>query len=206
GVLQTSTVLVRDPHDDGYREEEGRGARQELRRPPLRGRERGRRGENQRRGRRRAPDPRLMAREGPRFDLPAPDPETQPFWDAAREGTLLIRRCGDCGRFHFYPRPFCPVCWSSNVERVEASGRATLYTWSVLRRNDLPPFPERVPYVAAVVALDEGPRGTTNVVDCEFDVLEIGMPLEVLFQEISEDVTIPVFRPRGAERADRGAA
>jgi uncharacterized protein len=147
-----------------------------------------------------------MAREGPRYDLPAPDPETQPFWDAARSGTLLIRRCGDCGRFHFYPRPFCPVCWSSNVEWVEASGRATLYTWSVVRRNDLPPFGERVPYVAAVVDLDEGPRMMTNVVDCAFDALEVGMPLEVLFQETSEDVTIPVFRPRGAERADRGAA
>jgi hypothetical protein len=63
-----------------------------------------------------------------------------------------------------------------------------------------------VPYVAAVVDLDEGPRMMTNVVDCEFDALEIGMPLEVLFQETSEDVTIPVFRPSGAERSDRGAA
>jgi uncharacterized protein len=75
-----------------------------------------------------------------------------------------------------------------------------------VRRNDLPPFPERVPYVAAVVDLEEGPRMMTNVVDCEFDALQIGMPLEVLFQETSEDVTIPVFRPREAERADRGAA
>lgn len=78
-----------------------------------------------------------MAGQGPRFDLPAPDPETQPFWDAARAGRLLIRRCRDCGRFHFYPRPFCPVCWSTNVEWVEAGGGATLYTWSVVRRNDL---------------------------------------------------------------------
>src|SRR5437763_1688978 len=84
--------------------------------------------------------------------------------------------------------------------------RFTKQTWPVVRRNDLPPFGERVPYVAAVVDLDEGPRMMTNVVDCEFDTLEVGMPLEVLFQETSEDVTIPVFRPRGAERADRGAA
>ena len=76
----------------------------------------------------------------------------------------------------------------------------------MVRRNDLPPFPERVPYVAAVVDLEEGPRMMTNVVDCEFDALEVGMPLEVLFQETAEDVTIPVFRPRRAERADRGAA
>jgi uncharacterized OB-fold protein len=147
-----------------------------------------------------------MAGPGLRFDLPAPDPETQPFWDAARAGTLLIRRCRDCGRTHFYPRPFCPVCWSPHVEWLEASGRATLYTWSVVRRNDLPPFNERVPYVAAVVDLDEGPRMMTNVVDCDFDALEIGMPLEVLFQPIADDVKIPVFRPRSRDRAGGGAA
>ncbi len=147
-----------------------------------------------------------MAGQVPRFDLPAPDPETQPFWDAARAGALLIRRCRDCGRFHFYPRPFCPSCWSSNVEWVEASGRASLYTWSVVRRNDLPPFNERVPYVAAVVDLEEGPRMMTNVVDCDVDALEIGMPLEVVFRPIADDVTIPVFRPRVAERAAGGAA
>ena len=147
-----------------------------------------------------------MARQVARFDLPAPDAETQPFWDAARDGALLIRRCRDCGRFHFYPRPFCPACWSTNVEWVEANGRASLYTWSVVRRNDLPPFNERVPYVAAVVDLDEGPRMMTNVVDCDFDALEIGMPLEVTFRPISDDVTIPVFRPRGREWAAGGAA
>ncbi len=137
-----------------------------------------------------------MATRAPRFDLPAPDPETRPFWDAARAGRLLIKRCLDCGRTHFYPRPFCPFCWSEHVEWLEASGRATLYTWSVVRRNDLPPFPDRVPYVAAVVDLDEGPRMMTNVVDCDFDQLEIGMPLEVLYRQIDADVTTPVFRPR----------
>ena len=147
-----------------------------------------------------------MAGSGPRFDLPAPDPESQPFWDATHAGTLLIRHCSDCGRFHFYPRPFCPVCWSTNVEWVEASGRATLYTWSVVRRNDLPPFNERVPYVAAVVDLDEGPRMMTNVVDCDFDALEVGMPLEVVFQPIADDVTKPVFRPRSPAQAVGGAA
>ena len=91
---------------------------------------------------------------GVRFDLPTPDIETQPFWDAARDGRLLIKRCAACGRAHFYPRPFCPFCWSERVEWEEASGRATLYTWSVVHQNDLPPFGERVPYVAAIVDLD----------------------------------------------------
>jgi uncharacterized OB-fold protein len=130
-----------------------------------------------------------------RFDLPQPDLDTQPFWDATREGRLLIKRCADCGRAHFYPRPFCPHCWSEAVDWEEASGRATLYTWSVVRRNDLPPFPERVPYVAAVVDLAEGPRMMTNVVDCDFDAIEIGMALEAVFHPTSDDVTIVQFRP-----------
>ena len=78
---------------------------------------------------------------------------------------------------------------------VEASGRATLYTWSVVHRNDLPPFPSWIPYVAAVVTLDEGPRMMTNVVGCEFEALEIGMPLEASYFATSEDVTIVQFRP-----------
>lgn len=131
----------------------------------------------------------------PRFDLPTPDLETQPFWDGAREDKLLIRRCRDCHKTHFYPRPFCPTCWSTNVEWMEASGRATLYTWSVVHRNDLPPFGDRVPYVAAVVELEEGPRMITNVVESEFDSLEVGMALRVAYQPISDDVTIPVFAP-----------
>ena len=130
-----------------------------------------------------------------RFDLPQPDLETQPFWDAAREGRLLIKRCNGCTKTHFYPRPFCPHCWSQDVEWMDASGRATLYTWSVVRRNDLPPFHERVPYVAAIVDLAEGPRMMTNVEDCEFDRLEMGMALDAVFNPTSDEVTIVQFRP-----------
>ena len=136
-----------------------------------------------------------MTSGGVRFDLPSPDAETQPFWDGARDGKLLIRRCDACGEAHFYPRPFCPKCWSDQVRWEEASGRAVLYTWSVVHQNDLPPFPERVPYVAAVVDLEEGPRMMTNVVEADVDALQAGMQLEVDFKPISDDVTIPVFRP-----------
>jgi len=132
---------------------------------------------------------------GPRFDLPNPDHETQQYWDAARDGRLLIKRCAACGKAHFYPRPFCPHCWSNDVSWEEASGRATLYTYSIVRRNDLPPFNERVPYVAAVVDLEEGPRMMTNVEGCDEDDLEIGMPLVVDFRVETDEVTVPVFRP-----------
>lgn len=132
-----------------------------------------------------------------RFDLPTPDEETAPFWAAVNDDRLLVKRCNACGEHHFYPRPFCPHCWSTDVDWAEASGRATLYTWSVVHDNDLPPFRERLPYVAALVNLEEGPRMMTNVVDCPFEALEADMALEVVFDVVSDDplVKLPRFRP-----------
>lgn len=131
----------------------------------------------------------------PRSDLPLIEAESKPYWDAAAEGRLLIRSCNECGEVHHYPRPFCPECWSDDVEWLEASGAATLYTWSVVHRNDMVPFDTLVPYIPAVVDLAEGPRVMTNVVDIDPDALEIGMPLAVTFREQADDLTVPVFRP-----------
>lgn len=133
----------------------------------------------------------------PRFDLPTFDNDTETWWAATRDERLLIKRCADCARAHWYPRPFCPYCWSERVDWEQASGRATLYTWSVVYSNDLPPFPAKVPYVAAVVDLDEGPRMMTNVVDCDFADLRVGLPLQAAFQAETDDVVLPVFRPAG---------
>src|SRR5438034_181457 len=82
----------------------------------------------------------------------------------------------------------------AEVSWEEASGRGTLYTYSVVHQNDLPPFNERVPYVAAIVELDEGPRVMTNVVDCDLDALRVGMAVQVHFRPLTEDLSIPVFR------------
>ncbi|WP_306321199.1 MULTISPECIES: Zn-ribbon domain-containing OB-fold protein [unclassified Streptomyces] len=133
-----------------------------------------------------------------RFDVPEPDAFTRPYWDAAAEGRLLLRHCGACGRAHHYPREFCPFCWSEDGQWRDASGRATLYTWSVVHRNDLPPFGGRTPYVAAVVDLAEGPRMMTEVVDCAEAELRVGMELTVDFREGGEGFAVPVFRPAPA--------
>ncbi|MFD4372641.1 Zn-ribbon domain-containing OB-fold protein [Streptomyces sp. NPDC058486] len=121
------------------------------------------------------------------------DAFTRPYWDAAAEGRLLLRRCRACARPHHYPREFCPHCWSEDVDWERASGRATLYTWSVVHRNDLPPFGERVPYVAAVVDLAEGPRMMTEVVDVPEHELRPDMELTVAFRTGEDGVTVPVF-------------
>jgi hypothetical protein len=132
-----------------------------------------------------------------RFDLPSPDADSQPFWDACRDGRFLLRHCGACGEHHFYPRPFCPRCWSRDVEWTEAGGQGVVYTYSVVRVNDLPPFAERVPYVAAIVELDEGPRVMTNVEGCDVEDVHVGMRVRVDFKPVTDTVTIPVFRPVG---------
>ncbi len=132
----------------------------------------------------------------PGHATPDIDDFTRAFWDAAAEGRLLIRRCRVCGRAHHYPREFCPYCWSEPADCVweQVSGRATLYTWSVVHRNDLPPFGTRVPYTAAVVELAEGPRMMTEIVGCPEGELNVGMPLKAAFRAEGE-VAVPVFRP-----------
>jgi len=128
-----------------------------------------------------------------RFDIPTPDLETQPFWDGCRERRFLIRHCNACDEDHFYPRPFCPKCWSDDVGWKQASGRATLYTYSIVHQNDLPPFNERVPYVAAVVDLEEGPRVMTNIEGVPFDDLRVDMPVVVDFKPLDDEITIAIF-------------
>ena len=136
-----------------------------------------------------------MAEGARRTDLPTIEDDTRPFWDAARSGQFLLRRCHACGHVHHYPRPFCPECWSDEIEWVTASGRATLYTWSVVFMNDLPPFADRLPYIAAVVDLEEGPRVMTNLVDCDVADLTIGMALVAQYRALTDEITAPVFRP-----------
>jgi len=131
-----------------------------------------------------------------RYDRPETDAFTRTYWDAAAAGRLLLRRCASCARTHHYPREFCPHCWSESVAWEPASGRATLYTWSVVHRNDLPPFKDRTPYVAAVVDLAEGPRMMTEIVDCAHEYLRAGLDLEAVFPD-----GVPKFRPRGASGA-----
>ncbi|GAA4667268.1 Zn-ribbon domain-containing OB-fold protein [Gordonia humi] len=131
----------------------------------------------------------------PRADLPTVEPGTAPYWEAAARGVLLVAECGDCGAIHHYPRPFCPSCWSENVSAIECSGHGTLYTYSTVYMNDLHPFKDRLPYVAAIIELAEGPRLMTNIEGCEPADLEVGMAVKADFRPISDDYTATVFRP-----------
>ncbi|HWS75898.1 MAG TPA: Zn-ribbon domain-containing OB-fold protein [Quisquiliibacterium sp.] len=115
-------------------------------------------------------------------------PETRPFWEASAEGRLLVKACRACGRAHWYPKVVCPFCHSADLEWREASGRGTIYTYSVMRRVE-------VPYVLAYVTLEEGPTLMTNIVDCDVDSVRIGQSVRVRFRQAPQGRTVPVFAP-----------
>lgn len=129
-----------------------------------------------------------------RAPLPQPTPESQPFFDALKQRRLLIQRCTDCGNAYYYPRPFCPACLSSAVEWEQASGRGKLYSF-VINHRAAPGFV--APYIIAVVELDEGPRMMSNLVDVEPDpeMVRCEMPVEIVFDDVAGDFTLPRFRP-----------
>jgi uncharacterized OB-fold protein len=107
----------------------------------------------------------------------------------------MIQRCSNCRSHIFYPRYNCPQCGSRGLEWVQASGRGKVYTYTVARRPTHPAFADRVPYVIAIVELEEGPRLTTNIVDCDPNAVRIDMPVEVTFEDVNEEISLPVFRP-----------
>ena len=135
----------------------------------------------------------------PRRPVPEPTPETAHFWEGTRAGELRLQRCAACATTYFPPRPFCPACSSRDVEVVVASGRATLYSY-VIHHRDAPGF--TAPYAIAVVELAEGPRMMSNIVDCPQtpEALELDMELEVTFDPLTDEITLPLFRPVGVAR------
>lgn len=128
--------------------------------------------------------------------IPEPTPETRVFWEKTREHQLWIQRCVPCSRPFFYPRFHCPVCLSEEVKWFHASGQGTLYSYLINHRPP-PGFEDDGPYAIAIVQLQEGPRMMSNIVEVANtpENLKIDMPLEVVFEDITPDITIPKWRP-----------
>jgi len=124
-------------------------------------------------------------------DIASPDinPETAPIWEAAARGELLVGHCGDCGKYHHYPRSLCPLCHSEAVTFVPASGQGTIYSFSTFRRA-------ADPYTLAWVVLEEGPGMMTNIVDADPDMLAIDQPVDLVFVPSADGTPVPMFRPR----------
>jgi uncharacterized protein len=125
---------------------------------------------------------------------PTVDTDSESWWQAIQDRRLLINTCAACGRSSVYMRPFCPHCWSDDVASTQASGQATLYTWSVIHQNAAP-FDACTPYVVAMVDLVEGPRLMTVIEDCPAENLSAEMELMIAFRDDDDGFTVPVFRP-----------
>ena len=126
--------------------------------------------------------------------LPTIVGETKPYWDACRQGRLLLQKCDKCSEFQFYPRGICANCWSNDIQWVQSSGKGTVWTFTVTYQNRTPGFDEG-PYVLALVELEEGIKMFANIVDCDPGTVEIGMPVEVTFVRANDQVSVPFFKP-----------
>jgi uncharacterized OB-fold protein len=131
------------------------------------------------------------------YNLPLPVITTlsKVFWDGCREGKLLYQHCKDCGEVIFFPKYLCPNCMSHNLEWLESKGRGKIGTFTVTYNFAPPAFMAEVPYCVAIIDMDEGYRMMSNMVECDFDELECGMPVEVVFDSVTDEVTLPKFRP-----------
>ena len=140
----------------------------------------------------------------PNFPLPIPTQDTEPFWQGLREGKLLLQRCLSCRAIRYPPRPMCAECNSLETEWVPASGRGSVYSYTVTHQALHPTLVDRIPHVVILVELEEGVRITSNILDCQVSDVYIGLPVEVVLDQVTDEVTLPKFRPRREDgRASR---
>lgn len=128
--------------------------------------------------------------------LPAPivNADSAPYWNAAREGKLVLPRCRNCGHTFFMPRHQCPACWSDDLAWEEASGRGKVHSFSIVRRASLAAFAARTPYVLALIDLEEGPRMMSNILGEDALETRVGDAVEVCFEECEGGAKLPQFQ------------
>lgn len=124
--------------------------------------------------------------------VPTIDPDSAPYWQALREDRLILKTCDDCGKAHFYPRELCPHCHSDKLRWVDASGTGEVYSYTVCRRPAGPAFADEVPYVVAIIELDEGPRMMSRIA-ADPETVSIGRRVQVRFDRRSDELTLPMF-------------
>ena len=129
--------------------------------------------------------------------LPVAQPESDHYWQQAAEGKLVLQKCSNCGEAQFYPRVLCVHCGARSVEWIESSGRATLFTFAIVHVPPLPGFAGDTPYITAIVELEEGVKMPSQVIGIEPDpdLIHIGMPLQVVFDQVIDEISLPKFKP-----------
>ena len=130
--------------------------------------------------------------------LPIPDLDSQPFWDSCKAHELSAQRCDDCGKFRWTPQAFCPHCYSWKFAWTKLGETGTVDSFVVVHYVSIPAYQDDVPYVVAHITLDGTDNQVTmisNVIECPWDKVRVGMPVRVVFEDVTEEVTLPKFRP-----------
>lgn len=126
--------------------------------------------------------------------LPSSLPWSRPFWEGCKRHELLIQQCRDCGTNIFYPKLYCPNCLSPDIKWIKASGRGKIYTFTVAYNYVPTEFAEEVPYIVAVVRLEEGVQLMSNIVGCQPEQVKCDLEVEVVFDDITDEITLPKFK------------
>ena len=139
------------------------------------------------------------------LDRPLPQPmtpEARPYWDGLKQGKLMLPKCGDCGHTFFYPRVVCPRCHSRAITWIQATGKGRLHSFGIAHQSFNRAFKVKPPFVLAMIELEEGPHMASNLVNVAPDPQHVkcDMPVEVVFEKLTDDVTIPLFQPAGGAR------
>lgn len=131
--------------------------------------------------------------------VPTPTPDMAEFYAAAKQGHLMVQKCDGCGRLRFPAYEICSNCLERGASWVPVSGRGKVYSFNIMHQVYHPGFANEVPYAVVVVELDEGAKVISNLVGIKPHEIRCGMPVEVVFEKISEEVTLPKFRPRAGK-------
>ncbi|MBI4308358.1 MAG: Zn-ribbon domain-containing OB-fold protein [Chloroflexi bacterium] len=130
----------------------------------------------------------------PSLPSPTPTPDTEEFWQRAKQQKLVLQRCRDCHQYTFPPRPTCTVCGSNQREWVKASGRGKVYTFVITHQPVHPGLQGKTPWNIVVVELEEGVHVISNIVQCALQDIQIGLPVEAVFEDVTSEITLPKFR------------
>lgn len=133
---------------------------------------------------------------------PTRSPEADQYWSGCREGRLIMPHCQSCGELHFYPRPFCPHCGGNDLAWRQLSGAGEVYTFAVVKQPLEKVFTGLIPYIIAIVELEEGIRILSHVIEVHPEEIKCGLKVQVDFREVSPTLTIPIFRPQTGSDAD----
>jgi len=131
--------------------------------------------------------------------IPEPDADSRQFWEACKEKRFIVQRCTECLTPRYPPSHFCPHCRSTSTEWIESAGEGSIYSWIVVQH----PIPrelygDEVPYVVALIELNEGVRIASNIIGCDPEDIEASAPVKVVFEEAREGVVLPKFKLAGA--------